>query len=145
MDRARRLRAGFQNRFEFVYSWFRETDDRTDLDLITLPRPLVFTDSTVKRFVGAWRWAPTSRLQNELRIGGNLAPVAFESDVDFSSGVLFTVPSIAALSTPLPSNTQTGPLFQPQGRDTRTYQVINTGSSWPATTSSRSADAGSSK
>ena len=117
-----------KNRFEFVYSYIKETDDRTDLDLVTLPRPQVFTESTAKRFVGAWRWAPSSRLQNELRIGGNLAPVAFESDVDFGSGYLFNVPSIAALSTPVPSNTQTGPSFQPQGRDTRTYQIIDSAS-----------------
>jgi hypothetical protein len=117
-----------KNRFEFVYSYIKETDDRTDLDLVTLPRPQVFTEATARRFVGAWRWAPSSRLQNELRIGGNLAPVAFESDVDFTSAYLFNVPSIAALSTPVPSNTQTGPSFQPQGRDTRTYQVIDSAS-----------------
>ena len=96
-----------KNRFEFVYSYIKETDDRTDLDHVTLPRPLVFTESTGKRFVGAWRWAPTSRLQNELRIGGNLAPVAFESEVDFSSAYLFNVPAIAGLSTPLPANGNT--------------------------------------
>jgi hypothetical protein len=117
-----------KNRFEFVYSYIKEIDDRTDLDLVTLPRPLVFTESTAKRFVGAWRWAPASRLQNELRIGGNLAPVAFESSVDFTSGLLFNVPAIAGLSTPVPSNTQQGPSFQPQGRDTRTYQVIDSAS-----------------
>jgi hypothetical protein len=121
-----------KNRFEFVYSYIKETDDRTDLDHITLPRPLVFTEATAKRFVGAWRWAPTSRLQNELRIGGNLAPVAFESEVDFSSAYLFNVPAIAGLSTPLPAvNTvlgQSQPSFQPQGRNTRTYQVIDNAS-----------------
>ncbi len=32
----------------------------------------------MKRFVGAWRWLASSRLQNELRYGANLAPVGFE-------------------------------------------------------------------
>ena len=115
-----------KHRFEFVYSYIKETDDRTDLDLITLPRPLVFTESTVKRFVGAWRWAPTSRLQNELRIGGNLAPVAFESDVDFSSGyrlqrALDRRPLDAGAGRQHRRRAQ--PTFQPQGRNTQDVPV----------------------
>src|SRR5262249_30931933 len=95
---------------------FRETDDRPDLDAIHL-RPLVFTDSTVKLIVGAWRWTATPRLQNELRIGANLAPVAFNSTEDFG-GVIFNVPFIT-------NRTAT---FQPQGRDTRTRQYIDNAS-----------------
>jgi hypothetical protein len=116
------------HRFEVVYSYIGETDDRTDLDLVTIPRPLVFTEAHAHRFVGAWRWTVSSRLQNEVRAGGNLAPVDFKSDVDFASGYLFNVPSIASLSTPVPSNTATGPSFQPQGRNTRTYQFSDTAS-----------------
>ena len=55
--------------------------------------------------------APPERV----RIGGNLAPVDFKSDVDFSSGILLNVPGIAGLDSPLVT-------FQPQGRNTRTYQ-----------------------
>ena len=101
--------------FEVIYSYIKETDDRTDLDEVTPTRPLVFTDSHAHRYVGSWRWTASSRLQNELRIGGNLAPVDFKSDVDFSSGVLLNVPGIASLGSPLVN-------FQPQGRNTRTYQ-----------------------
>ncbi|MGH9257985.1 MAG: carboxypeptidase-like regulatory domain-containing protein, partial [Vicinamibacterales bacterium] len=44
------------HRFEANYAWFTETDDRSDLDTIH-ERPVVFTDSTVHRYVGAWRWS----------------------------------------------------------------------------------------
>ena len=107
------------HRFEVIYSYIRETDDRTDLDAVNLPTPLVFTDSHAHRYVGSWRWTASSRLQNEVRVGGNLAPVDFKSDVDFSSGVLLNVPGIASLSSPLVN-------FQPQGRNTRTYQYSDT-------------------
>ena len=33
------------HRFEGVYSYFKETDDRTDLDLVSPDRPLVYTNS----------------------------------------------------------------------------------------------------
>ena len=107
------------HRFEVIYSYIKETDDRTDLDAVTLPTPLVFTDSHAHRYVGSWRWMASSRLSNELRIGGNLAPVDFKSDVDFSSGVLLNVPGISGLNSPLVT-------FQPQGRNTRTYQYSDT-------------------
>ena len=55
-----------------------------------------------------------------MRAGGNLAPVAFESTEDFGSGVHpERRPTIAALTSPIAT-------FQPQGRDTRTYQFIDT-------------------
>ena len=47
------------HKFEGVYSYFRETDDRTDLD-VAVPRPLVFTDSNTKRMALAWRWAAST-------------------------------------------------------------------------------------
>ncbi|MCX6550987.1 MAG: carboxypeptidase-like regulatory domain-containing protein, partial [Acidobacteria bacterium] len=68
-----------RHRFEVVFSRLTDVDDRPDLDLITLPRPLVYTSATTKRFVAAWRWLATSRFQNEVRGGFNLAPVGFFS------------------------------------------------------------------
>lgn len=103
--------------FEFVHQRFKEIDDRTDLDAINL-RPKVFTDADVKFLVGAWRWTATPRLNNELRIGANLAPVAFENSEDFI-GTLF--PTALGL-------TNREVQFQPQGRDTRTYQFIDNAS-----------------
>ena len=38
--------------FEVVYSYIKETDDRTDLDTVTPTRPLVFTDAHAHRYVG---------------------------------------------------------------------------------------------
>ena len=103
------------HRFEANYAWFREVDDRSDLDAIH-ERPVVFTESTVNRFVGAWRWS-RSTLTNEVRAGGNLAPTSFESRERFGPA-LFAVP---AVTNPVAQ-------FQPQRRDTRTYQYSNTGS-----------------
>ena len=74
-----------RHRFEGVYSYFKEIDDRTDLDLISPDRPLVYTNSDPKRYALAWRWVPTSNFQNELRGGANLAPVQFVTDWDYSA------------------------------------------------------------
>lgn len=103
------------HKFEGSFQWFRETDDRTDLDAINA-RPKVFTESTVKFFVGAWRWS-TARFQNELRVGANLAPVAFNTDVDYG-GAILSVPFITSRQVS----------FLPQGRDTRTRQFIDNAS-----------------
>ena len=107
------------HRFEFIYSYIFEDDDRTDIDAVSLPTPLAYTEAHSHRYVGSWRWVASSRLQNEVRIGGNLAPVDFKTDVDFSSGVILNVPGIASLDSPLVT-------FQPQGRNTRTYQYSDT-------------------
>jgi len=113
------------HRFELVYSYIRETDDRTDLDVTSLPRPLVFTDATAKRIVGAWRWTASSRLQNEVRAGANLAPVDFKSSADFSSNVLYNT---QVITNPVVGSGGATPAFQPQGRNTRTYQANDNGS-----------------
>ena len=106
------------NRFEVIFSRIKETDDRTDLDTITLPRPLIFTESTANRFVAAWRWLATSRFQNEVRAGFNLAPVAFDSAVDYT-GTFFNMPQ---------NLTAREVTFLPQGRYTDTYQFNDSGS-----------------
>ena len=78
------------HRFEGVYSYFKETDDRTDLDFISPDRPLVYTSSDPKRFALAWRWAASSNFQNELRGGANLAPVAVRQRLGLlGDGVLY--------------------------------------------------------
>jgi hypothetical protein len=114
--------ASAAHQFEATFTRLSDVDDRTDLDTIH-EKPLVFTSSVTKFFVGAWRWTATSRLQNEFRAGGNLAPVAFESTEDFGD-TIFNMPNAsgtttAALTNPIAT-------FQPQGRDTRTYQFIDT-------------------
>lgn len=111
------LNAGAAHRFEGTFTRLTDVDDRTDLDSIH-ERPVVFTDATTKFFVGAWRWTATSRLQNEFRVGANLAPVAFESTETFDPQ-LFTAASLSNLTSPVAT-------FQPQGRDTRTFQYIDT-------------------
>ncbi len=115
------------HRFEAVYSYFKETDDRTDLDAVSTDRPLVYTSSDPKRMALAWRWLAGSRFQNELRYGFNLAPVAFESDWDYASiGTIYTTP--LSLSNPLGGNPSTTQAFQPQGRFTDTYQLSDNAS-----------------
>lgn len=104
-------------RFEGIYQGFNETDDRTDIDAIHA-RPLAFTDSSTKLIVGAWRWVATNRLQNEFRAGVNLAPVDFKTNETFGD-TLYNMPSIGGtLTSPVVT-------FQPQGRDTRTRQYID--------------------
>jgi hypothetical protein len=106
------------HRIEGVYSYFKETDDRTDLDDVS-DRPLVYTSSDPKRLALAWRWAASSRFNNELRGGFNLAPVQFVTDWDFGEGVLYGT----ALGITNPVET-----FQAQGRYTNTYQLNNNAS-----------------
>jgi len=104
-----------RHHLEAVYSWFHEVDDRNDIDGVH-DRPLVFNDLDAHRYVGAWRWA-TGALTNEVRGGGNLAPSRFETTETFGSA-LFSVPFV---TNPVES-------FQPQGRNTRTFQYSDTGS-----------------
>jgi hypothetical protein len=101
--------------FEANYGWFTETDDRDDVDGIH-ERPVVFTDSTVHRYVGAWRWS-RSTFTNEVRGGGNLAPAAFETREDFGDA-MFSLPLITDRITS----------FQPEGRDSRLFQYNDTAS-----------------
>ena len=111
------------HRFEGVYSYFKETDDRTDLDFVSPDRPLVYTNSETKRYALAWRWAATSNFQNELRGGANLAPVQFLSDWDYSAGILYH--TALSIINPIAGNTaETGGVgFLNQGRYTDTYQL----------------------
>jgi hypothetical protein len=116
--------ASSRHRFEGVYSYFKERDDRTDLDAVTTAGPLVYTNSDPKRLALAWRWTASSRLQNEVRGGFNLAPVQFESDWDFAtSGVLYN--TALTIMNPIGGRGGSGataPLM-PQGRYTDTYQL----------------------
>ena len=107
--------ANVRHHFEANYAWFHEIDDRSDIDGVH-DRPVVFTDLNVHRYVGAWRWA-TGTLTNEVRGGGNLAPLRFETKETFGSA-LFSVPFI---DNPVAS-------FQPQGRNTRTFQYSDSAS-----------------
>ena len=113
-----------RHRFEGVYSYFKEIDDRTDLDLVSTDRPLVYTSSDPKRYALAWRWIPSSNFQNEVRGGANLAPVQFVTDWDYSGGILYN--TALSIINPL-AGTGTvevgGVGFQNQGRYTDTYQL----------------------
>jgi hypothetical protein len=115
-----------KHRFEGIYSYFKETDDRTDLDFISPNRPLVFTNSTARRFSGAWRWLASGNFQNEARGGANLAPVQFNSNWQFPAVLYNTALSIinpiGGNGTPT-TGSGTSTAFQPQGRYTNTYQV----------------------
>ena len=114
-----------KHRFDGGFHYFKETDDRTDLDFISLPRPLVYTSSDPKRFALAWRYLASSNFQNELRGSANLAPVQFESEWAYC-GILY--PAALGIVDPIGGN-GAGVGFQPQGRYTNTYQ-INDNASW---------------
>jgi hypothetical protein len=105
--------------FEGVYSYSNDLDDRTDIDVISPDRPLAYTSSVQHRFVGAWRSIFGDSFQNEVRYGGNLSAVAFETDWDYSAGVLYNTP--LSMTNPVGGFT-TSAGFQPQGRDVNTFQ-----------------------
>lgn len=109
------------HKFEGNFAYFKETDDRTDLDRISPDRPLVFTNSNPIRYALAWRWLVSPRIQNELRGGANLAPVQFVSDWDYATaGVLYN--TTLALTNPIGGNGANAG-FLSQGRYTNTYQL----------------------
>jgi hypothetical protein len=114
-----------RNRFEGTFSYFKEIDDRTDLDFISPDRPLLYTSSDPTRFSLAWRWIGAANFQNELRGGGNFAPVQFESDWTYPS-TLYVMP--LSIINPISGSTAVanGTAFQPQGRYTNTYQIGDT-------------------
>ncbi len=118
-----------RHRFEGVFSYFKEIDDRTDLDAVSPDRPLVYTNSDPKRFAVAWRSLWGTKFQNEVRGGANLAPVQFESDWDYASiGTIYN--TALGLANPLGGYGTGGSTaaFQPQGRYTDTYQLNNNAS-----------------
>ncbi|HUQ49365.1 MAG TPA: carboxypeptidase-like regulatory domain-containing protein, partial [Terriglobales bacterium] len=102
------------NHIELTYKRSTDSDLRNDLDNFNNP-PSTSTYATTDFYVGAWRWTINPRMQNEARVGGNLAPVAFINNFDFGSAIY----GIPLLTNP------TGGNFQPQGRDVRTYQYID--------------------
>lgn len=108
------------NRFEGIYSSMVERNDRDDLDIVSPDRPQVYTKATPRRFAGAWRSTVGTGLSNELRGGGNLAGVSFDSDWDFSSGVLYN--TVLSITNPIGGN-GTSAAFMPQGRVVNTYQM----------------------
>ena len=110
------------NRFEGTFAYFKETDDRTDLDFVSPDRPLVYTSSDPKRFALAWRTVRGSNFQNELRGGANLSPVQFATDWQFPAQ-LFTTP--LSITNPISGSNfaANGTAFLAQGRYTNTYQV----------------------
>jgi hypothetical protein len=113
-----------RHRFEASFSFLKVEDLRTDIDTVHAV-PQASTDVTTKRFVGAWRWLPSPTFQNELRAGGNIAPVDFETSFDYGEVQYTTSLTANALATGL---THPIPSFQPQGRNSRVYQVIDNAS-----------------
>ena len=109
----------------------RRLDDRTDLDLISPDRPL-----RLHEFGGTsdsrWRGAGCRRrtFQNEIRGGGNLSPVQFITDWDYSAGILYN--TALSIINPDCRNWHGGEVggvgFQNQGRYTDTYQLTDSAS-----------------
>jgi hypothetical protein len=112
---------------EAIVTYSRDTDDRPDLDFTSPDRPLVFTSSPVKRAVGAWRWMASPRLQNEVRVGMNLAPVRFDSNFQYGT-VRYSGQAVQLMSGYIQNPDVS---FLPQGRNTNTYQFNdNANLSW---------------
>jgi len=110
-----------KHHFEFGYHRLTDVDDRPDIDPINT-KSKAFTESLTHRFVGAWRYLVTNNLQNEVRVGANTSPVAFNTTETYPAYLMSfqgqTDPRmIQFLNVDAPYIT-----FLPQGRDTRTYQ-----------------------
>lgn len=103
---------------EAIFTYSNDTDDRPDLDFTSPDRPLVFTSSPVKRAVGAWRWLASQKLQNEVRVGMNLAPVRFDSNATYGSA-RYGGQAVQTIGGYIQNPDVT---FLPQGRYTNTYQ-----------------------
>ena len=107
------------HRFEGVYSYFKETDDRTDLDLVSPDRPLVYTSSDPKRFAARVALAGQLAVPERGARRRNLAPVQFESDWDYSGGD--PLQHRADITNPSAATARRSGSM-PQGRYTNTYQ-----------------------
>ena len=108
--------------FEGVYNFQRESDDRPDIYAGFLTEPKVTTAVNDNHFlVGAWKWTLSPTFLNEVRAGGNRAPVIFDTTEDFSAGYKIV----------LPANTFVNPIedFERQGRSTHTY-TLQDNASW---------------
>lgn len=119
-----------RHQFEGVYSYYKDVDDRTDIDTISPDRPLVVVESAARRFAGAWRSTWGTNFQNEARGGGNLSPVSFTSNWDHGAGVLYN--TVLNISNPIGGFVSGGApaaSFQSQGRNTDTYQ-FNDNATW---------------
>ncbi|GAB4233552.1 MAG: hypothetical protein Kow00109_06330 [Acidobacteriota bacterium] len=107
--------------FEGIYSVQDSLTDRPDIDNFFNEIPIVTSgngDKLNQRFVTAWKWTVTPTLLNDLRFGANLAPVSFDTTETWPDGI-----KVAGLifSSPLSD-------FEPQGRDTRTWSLLDNAS-----------------
>ncbi len=97
-----------------TYKFSREDTDRPGLGNGYHTDPVVKDFGHTNFLAVGWRTAPSARWSNELRGGFNLAPGDFRSTENLGSalvgGFLFTNPVVN---------------FQPQGRDTNTYNFKN--------------------
>jgi hypothetical protein len=100
--------------FQGTYLFTRERVDRPDVAHAFQSRPVVFGDDHTQLFSLAWRWTPSPAVTNELRGGGNMDRARFKGTEPLPdrifSGFVFTNPVVA---------------FQPQGRDTDTFNYMD--------------------
>lgn len=101
------------NTFTGTWAWNRQVVDRPDIDTSFNAVPLVTNNDKVKFLSTAWRWSPGPNFTNQVRFGFNFGPAFFDTAQKFGSTVLDN--SSLAFTDPNPN-------FQPQGRDTRTWQ-----------------------
>ena len=118
-----------KHRFEGIYSYFKETDDRTDLDFISPDRPLVFTNSDAKRFSLAWRWLASAELPERGARRRQPRAGAVQQRLGVPRRILYN--TALSIINPIGGNGTGRHLdgFQPQGRYTNTYQIGDSASS----------------
>jgi hypothetical protein len=97
-----------------VYRFNQTVDARTDIDTSFNPTALAKTDAPVKFMAVAWNGRFGAALNNEVRGGFQLAPVAFINDA---------LPQQPFLLSTLSLVTNPEVNFRDQGRDVKTYNI----------------------
>jgi hypothetical protein len=95
-------------------SWNGSTDDPADSSVFgRKPTTTIGVSSTF--FAASWRWAPTVRLTNEVRVGANLPAIDYRNSLRSQFGF------IAILNDPNVPVSQPMSGADPRGRDDRLY------------------------
>ena len=108
--------------FEWIYRALDDEQDRPDIYEGFSRDPLVKTVSRFNHFfAGAWKWVIAPTILNEVRVGGHLGPVVFETFEDFSNGFKIC-PVCDLLQDPIVFSNPVED-FERQGRSTHTYTL----------------------
>ena len=97
-----------------TYAWNDSGTDRPDIDNTFNKKPVVQTTSNIPFMSAAYRWSPSARLTNEVRVGFSYNDPVFSTTEDFSAG--FVIDAGTIFTNPIED-------FRRQGRDTTNWSI----------------------